>query len=293
MKFNKYISTLSVVLMCWIQALPETRLPQLPEGMTIPEDRAAYIMLHIWDFPENLASTEIAEQALSDFLSVAAAGIAPANAYAVAVDTLTAKAVEAGIDIFSLAAKYTSDPDAPFFDDELYLPFINAVLATPVFLAKNPGLEEHLLYDRECILKNRVGTKAATFIIESTTVDNFEINTLYQSPLNLLILFDPDCSHCRETLTELSISHSLAKAVSDKRVNVIAVWVDAPDSPTSLSLPTAAGWHVVSDRTGIMDKDLYDLPIMPTIYVVDDKGIVIRKNLVGLQKILTALELTD
>ena len=293
MKISRLIASLTFIVVAYLCACAETRLPKLPDGMKEPAQRAAYIMLHIWDFPENLSSPENAEQALSDFLSVADAGVAPAEAYVNAVNTLTSKAQAAGIDILSLAAKYTADPYAPFFNDELYLPFVDAALASKKLLDSTPGLADRLKYDRACILKNRVGTPATSFSAQLRSGQTVPVEKLFSAPLNLVVLFDPFCDHCREILSGLSDSPALAKAVADRRVNVIAVWIEAQDSADALAFPSTAGWNVVADRTGIMDKELYELPIMPSVYVIDNKGTVVNKNLVEVSKILAALGLSD
>ncbi len=293
MKILRIIASLTFFVVTYLCACAETRLPKLPADMTSPSQRAAYIMLHIWDFPENLSSPESAEQALSDFLSVADARVASPADYVTAVNALTAKAQAAGIDILSLAAKYTADPYAPFFNDELYLPFVDAALASKKILDATPGLAERLTYDRACILKNRVGTPATSFSAQLRSGETVPVEKLFSAPLNLVVLFDPFCDHCREILSGLSESASLAKAVADRRVNVIAVWIDAQDSADALAFPTTAGWNVVADRTGIMDKELYELPIMPSVYVIDNKGVVVDKNLVEISKMLAALGLSD
>lgn len=293
MKLYRLIAALFLAVFSSIQADSDTRLPKLPDGMTAPHERAAYILLHIWDFPENLSTPEKAEQAISDFLSVADADIASQDAYTTAVDTLMAKANAAGIDILTIAAKYTSYPDAPFFDDELYLTFIDAALATPTLLESTPGLKDRLQYDRACILKNRIGTKAASFIVELPSGEKTPVDSLFKSPLNLLVLFDPDCDHCRDMLAGLSASTSLAQAVDNKSISVTTVWIDALDSPGTLSIPTAEGWNVVSDRTGIMDNELYELPVMPSVYVIDNNGVVVNKNLVKFSTVISALGLSE
>ena len=293
MKLYRLIAALFLAVFSSIQADSDTRLPKLPDGMMAPHERAAYILLHIWDFPENLSTPEKAEQAISDFLSVADADIASQDAYTTAVDTLMAKANAAGIDILTIAAKYTSYPDAPFFDDELYLPFIDAALATPTLLESTPGLKDRLQYDRACILKNRIGTKAASFIVELPSGEKTPVDSLFKSPLNLLVLFDPDCDHCRDMLSGLSASTSLAQAVDNKSISVTTVWIDALDSPGTLSIPTAEGWNVVSDRTGIMDNELYELPVMPSVYVIDNNGVVVNKNLVKFATVISALGLSE
>ena len=42
-----------------------------------------------------------------------------------------------------------------------------------------------------------------------------------------------------------------------------------------------------------MDNELYELPVMPSVYVIDNKNTVIRKNLVDIKTIKTALDLTE
>lgn len=271
----------------------DKRLPIPPTDVNTPDSRAAYVMLHMWDFPENLADATVATQSVRDLLLIASSDSASAIDFAAAVKTLTFKATEAGIDIMSIAETLTADPEGDFFNDELYLPFVEAALATPKLLQATPGLKERLEYEHASRLKNRVGTSAATFDVQLMSGDIIPVGRLLTAPLNLLILFDPDCDHCREILSALSTSPSLAESIEKGTVNVIAVWTDAQDSPDALSVPAAKAWNVVSDRTGIMDKELYEIPVTPTVYVIDSHGTVIAKNLLDKSQILDALKLAD
>ncbi|MDE6542451.1 MAG: DUF5106 domain-containing protein, partial [Muribaculaceae bacterium] len=63
MKISRLIASLTFIVVAYLCVCAETRLPKLPDGIKEPAQRAAYIMLHIWDFPENLSSPENAEQA--------------------------------------------------------------------------------------------------------------------------------------------------------------------------------------------------------------------------------------
>lgn len=72
----------------------EFRLPDVPATLTAPEDRAAYLSLHYWDYfdfadTSLISRPEITEQAFVDFIS-----ILPYSSKAqTAVDTLFCRAL--------------------------------------------------------------------------------------------------------------------------------------------------------------------------------------------------------
>ncbi|MDE6795467.1 MAG: redoxin domain-containing protein, partial [Muribaculaceae bacterium] len=95
----------------------------------------------------------------------------------------------------------------------------------------------------------------------------------------LLIFYDPECSHCSEILRYIAADDIIESAISHGSLTVIAIYAegkkDVWDS-TKWEMPLT--WTVGYDLSGILDNDLYDLPAMPIIYLLDSEKRVILKD---------------
>ncbi len=90
---------------------------------------------------------------------------------------------------------------------------------------------------------------------------------------NIVMFYDSDCEHCKE------LSERLAATPLADGVGVIAVDVAGDRQlwdEKKMSLP--ADWTVAFDLDNVEDRELFYLPALPTIYVVDNNGVIIAKD---------------
>lgn len=262
-------------------AVRELPLPAVPPSLTLPEERAAYIIAHFWDgmdFRDTLRSRDRAfmEQNFVNYLSLFPHARQEALASPVGTLLKAAAADSLALSLVNdLAEQYLDDPASPMRNGEYYILFLEELL-------RLPGLSE---YDRlrpayllETARKNRPGTTAADFTYTDRKGCRRTLHATHGKRL-LLLFHDPACPHCAEVLDELRRSAVIGKLVKDGKLSVLAVCIGGDRelwNETKDTMPTE--WTEAIDESGIMEHELYSLPAMPVIYLLDGDKKVILKN---------------
>lgn len=260
----------------------ELPLPEIPDSIRITSHRAAYLAEHFWDamdFRDTLRSrnTDFMEQNFSNFISVLPLTYQPAQR--AAVEELLYKAETdsvAYILLTDIAETYLYDPNSPMLSEDLYMLFLEKFIDSPI-LGEYGTLRYR--WQLEAVRKNRPGTIAANFAY--ITPDNRK-KTLYRTPTAgdlILVFYDPDCEHCKETMTALQRDETLTRMISDNQLSVLAIhsgdshelWAE-----TALSLPP--DWIAGYEDGSMQEKGLYVFRAMPTLYLLGRNKRVILKD---------------
>ncbi len=259
----------------------ELPLPELPLGMTDTHERAAYIMEHFWDgmdFADTLRSHNpmFMESNFVNFLSLFPHTLDEALPHP--IDNLLARAatdMTAFHLITGLAEKYLAEPNSPMRDEEYYILFLEGTLKVPDL----PDAERiRPTMQLNTAKKNRWGTKATDFAYVTREGAH---KTLYGTPAKemLLIFYDPECSHCNEILRSLRASLLLQQLIDKGELTVLAVYTEGKREiwqESNGSLPS--DWIVGMDESNIVQKEIYDLPAMPILYLLDKGKKVLLKD---------------
>lgn len=260
----------------------ELPLPDVPDSLRTPYDRAAYITEHFWDamdFRDTLRSrnTDFMEQNFSNFISVLP--FADKSARRMAVGTLMLKAEAdstAYVLLADIAESYLYNPISPMLSEDIYMLFIEQLVSSPI-LGKYGTLRYR--YQLDAILKNRPGTIAANF---TYTTREGSITTLHKTHTDgylLLIFYNPDCEHCEDLLALLQSDERLNRMIADKRMTVLAVH----SGDAYARWEETAGWlpedWSVGYESGLMQENgSYVLRAMPTLYLFDRNKRVVLKD---------------
>lgn len=255
-------------------------LPQVPSTLIAPEERAEYIIGHFWDemdFTDTLRSHNrlFMEQNFVNFLSLFPHA---------SPETLTRHISQllkwASTDsiafslINDITEHYLDDPNSPMRNEEYYTLFLKELLRLP-----NLSEQERIrpAYRLKTAKKNRPGTIATDFFY---TDRNGKRRTLHRTPGKrlLLLFYDPACSHCTEILDRIHESPRLARLVADKKLNILAVYTEGDRElweTTKSAMPRE--WTIAIDESHIVERELYSLPAMPVIYLLDrDKTVLLK-----------------
>lgn len=169
---------------------------------------------------------------------------------------------------------YLGNPNSSVRDEALYLYFLSALLHTdhlPEEICSRAKEQE-----RRFSL-NRPGTPANDF--RYLDRDGKE-GSLYaiKSPQTLLVFYDPECPHCPPILNKIATDRKVNAAIKEGTLKVLAVYTEGKRDiweKTKGGMPEQ--WTVAYDRTGVLDSDLYDLPAMPIVYLLDaDKRVLVK-----------------
>ena len=178
-------------------------------------------------------------------------------------------------EVDSIAYQRWGSPSSPYRDEERYINFLNHFLAVDTL-------------PEELRLRAEERLRVASLNRRGTIANDFEFidrkgrrGTLHgtQGSEPMLIFYDPECPHCGDILAAIAGDKAINKAIADGTLTVLAIYTEGKrDVWDSTKADMPANWEVGYDLTGILDRELYDIPAMPTVYILDSSGRVILKD---------------
>jgi thioredoxin-related protein len=270
------IFTLSVIF----QALASEvfPLPSVPDSLVTTESRANYLALHYWDNvdfcdPTIIGNEDISEQGFSNFISIMPYVTQKEVAFAEFVSKISLKP-DVQDYFMAVAKKYLAESQSPVFNDELYIAMLQSILSSDLLDSARRSKYEILL---ETEMKNRVGTVASDFeymLHDGTRGRLSDIDAKY-----ILIFFsDPTCDRCNLVKEKLNNSATIRVKLIVGDLAILSVCVEGnTDAWKASRLPDE--WIDACDEKGaIYDQELYDIPGLPSFYLLDSSHRVILRD---------------
>lgn len=176
-----------------------------------------------------------------------------------------------------------SDPNSQVRNEELYIPVLEAVIASPFY---DTTEKVRPRYQLDMAMKNRVGQPAADF---EYTLANGKRGTLYgvEAPFTLVYINNPDCHACEEILDLLSASRVVFNQLESGKLKIVAIYPDEDLAAWRKHLPDVpAQWINGYDAGLAMRKqELYDLQAIPSLYLLDKDKKVLLKDCISVDMI--------
>ena len=253
-------------------------LPEVPQMLVNPTDRANYVAVHYWDgfdFKNNalIGKPEITEQGFANFISIMPYVTEKKAAFTAFSRRMTEnpKMME---HLLEVSERYLFDNFSPVYDEELFLLMVNELLEQPrLSLAQS----ERLRYLREIALKNRVGRAATDFVFVQRNGKRMSLKEV-KADYVLLYLNDPECSACKQIKEALENSEIICRWKNSGRMKVVSVCIEGMTGGWK-NIPAPAGWvDGCDDARILLEEDLYDLRNLPAIYLLDANKKIMLKN---------------
>lgn len=261
-------------------ARAETFRPVLPSAMIPPEEQADYAREHFWDAFRFADSAYVAAQdsaSMLQYFALYATRIAMPDA----AGSLSELMRRAGASrhafryFMGLAEIVLHDPNSPMRNDELYIPVLEAAVASPHLDEYEKAVP---MRDLHLARQNRVGHPANDFAY--LTVDGSR-GTLYglKAEYTLLFFSNPGCPMCHDIQQQAMVSGLLHDMVVSGRAAVLMLY---PDEDVEAWRGYASGipsdWIYARDaKQRLRDESLYDLKAIPALYLLDrDKRVVVK-----------------
>lgn len=257
----------------------ELPLPQVPSELTVPADRAAYVMLHFWDAMEwddttALRDTAFVEQTFVNFLSIAPH--APQKAAEKALKSLVGNfaADVASLRMLSdLSERYLGEQESPVFNEACHEIMCRELMAR---FPDGSAEQQYFSYQAQRLAKNRPGSEPADFRF----LDRYGRSTTLKASIKtgsetLLMFFDPDCQDCHLLAKRIAADRELQGKIDRGEIQVIAITPVATDPELwkSYADTLPEEWTVGYSPEGeIEERELYDIPTIPCIYLLDANG---------------------
>lgn len=169
---------------------------------------------------------------------------------------------------------YLNNPNSPVRNERLFIRFLTSMLSrTDIPEDVSARAEEQMRKAR----LNSPGTKAGDFRYIDREGREGSLHA-FRSPQTMLIFYDPECPHCSEILKGIASDSKVNAAIDTGALKILAVYAEGKrDVWESSKQEMPANWNIAYDLTGILDKDIYDLPAMPIVYLLDsDKRVLVK-----------------
>lgn len=240
-------------------------------------------LLHFWDkFDMNdtaqVKNPDIGEQKLADFIGLLSK--TPDSAMRdKAVDLMLdkAKSNRPSFDHFiKLYERYLYDGNSPMRNDMIYESVLRYLIKTDLLsdLEKEAYRPTYKL-----VMRNKVGQPAEDFNYELANGAKQKLSQV-KAKFTLLLFYDPDCSHCKETIQQLRDTPQLVQAFSELQLQVLAIdpWGDRSKWKNYMPEMSEKWINGFDSESKILSFNLYDLKASPTIYLLDENKKVILKD---------------
>lgn len=175
-----------------------------------------------------------------------------------------------------LAERVLHDPNSPLHSDELYIPVLEALVASPWLDEWEKIAPEH---DLRMALQNRVGLPANDF---RYTLASGRTGTLYgiRADYTLVFFNNPDCGMCERIRAEIVASPLLSEMIRAGRLEVLALYPDEDLTAWRAHAPQVPSLWINAYDAGarISKEELYDLKAIPSMYLLDRDKRVLAKD---------------
>lgn len=227
--------------------------PEIPALLCDPGQRTNYLVSHYWDrfdFTDTayIHLPDVTEQAFSNFLSLLPNISTETAGKALSAMMSRAEANKAMyIHFADMAEKYLYDLNSPFHEEEQYSIVLEHLIASPQLTAP---YKVRPAYQLEMIQKNRPGSVAADFTYTTPQGEKMKLSET-RGEYILLFFYNPDCHVCSET------KEYIHKQGIAEKVEIV--------------------WANPEKEKQIDEEKLYDLRVIPTLYLLDkDKRVLLK-----------------
>ncbi len=270
---------IALLLPIGVMAQETFTLPEVPKILKTPTERANYLALHYWDNYDftNVAligNEDISEQGFSNFISIMPYVTEKEAAFEQLAKRMSEN--EKMLRYFmGIGDKYLSSPHSPVYNEELYILMLEKVVALPQIAKKD---KENYTFDLKMAKKNRVGSIATDFEFLERDGKHRRLSEVKGEYL-LLFFGDPECDVCVDTKEQLLASPLFRKYTANGRLKVVYICVEGKTNAWKKT-PAPEGWiDACDEKEAIYDKQLYNLPGLPILYLLDENQRIMMKEI--------------
>jgi hypothetical protein len=277
---KKLIATLLVAAV-WpfvAQAQVSFPYPAIPDVIVDEQARLAYVLEHFWDnyhFDDlSQLNRDTGEQGFVDFINLMqyADSLTCAFAAQTLADSITS--TEPRLQHFDgIIDHYLGNPDSPMKNDVTYAHLLRAVTQR---LPDGHAAKSRLAFRLALVVRNQPGMLAADFDYIDRQGCHHRLYDI-ESPLTLIVFSDPECEHCHEIMPRIISNTTLQ---SDPRLTVLNIYPDDNRKAWEQDVKALpANWREGRSPEGeMMKKQIYALPALPSLYLLDSQKRVLVKD---------------
>lgn len=276
----------------------------IPVAYADPEERVAYAAEHYWDgFFSGSGRTDSShvlgvqkgdvEQALANYIAVLDQMPLPQAQEGMShlFDQLASKqAADTSNRVYlamtEMVARYLYDPNSPLRDEDLYLPFVQRMAASP--LTSDDMRTAYVFEARMCAMNPR-GSVAPDFVFTLADGSRRRMHSV-RAEYTLLFFSNPGCHNCKEIIDALKGNEYVCGLVSDGKLAVLNIYIDEDLKAWRDYMPIyPKEWLNGYDAAHILREDqIYCIRAIPSLYLLDAEKRILLKD-APVDRVLQAL----
>ena len=253
-------------------------LPSVPDSLVTAESRANYLALHYWDNidfndPTIIGNEDISEQGFSNFISIMPYVTQKEVAFAEFISKISLKP-DVQDYFMAVAKKYLAESQSPVFNEELYITMLQSLLSSDMLDSARRAKYSVILNTE---IKNRVGEVATDF---EFMLRDGERGRLSEIDAKYILVFfsDPDCDRCNSVKAQIDASAVVRIKLLLGDLALLSVCVEG-DTDAWKRIKTPDEWiDACDEKCAIYDQELYDIPGLPSFYLLDSSHRVILRD---------------
>ncbi len=266
----------------------------IPAAYTDPDERISYAIEHYWDgFFGGDGRTDSArvlgvpkgevEQALANYIGVLGRAPLPQAGKAVSglFDALAAKqAADTSNRVYlamtEMVARYLYDPNSPLRDEDLYLPFVQKMAASPL---TKEDMRTAYRYEAQMCALNPRGSVAPDFVMTLRGGTQVRMHSV-RAERTLLFFSNPGCHNCKEIIDALQADGNVLNLIREGRLAVLNIYIDEDLAAWRSYMPIyPKEWLNGYDAAHILRQDvLYNIRAIPSLYLLDAEKRILLKD---------------
>ena len=277
-------------------ALQDRAFPQptVPTAYTEPAERLEYLADHYWDgFFDGAGRTDSArvigvpkgevEQAMANYIAVLNEMPLPKAQKSVGhlFDQLSAKqqadtATRVYLAMTEIVARYLYDPNSPMRDEDLYLPFVQKMAASPL---TREDMRTAYRYEAQMCALNPRGSVAPDFVMTLRNGTSVRMHSV-KAERTLLFFSNPGCHNCKDIIDALQKDEIVQQLIGEGRLAVMNVYIDEDLDAWRSYMPIyPKTWLNGYDPAHILRQDqLYCIRAIPSLYLLDAEKRILLKD---------------
>ena len=186
-----------------------------------------------------------------------------------------------------MVSRYLYDPNSPLRDEDLYLPFVEALSKSA---CTRDDMRNAYLHELKMCSTNPFGAKVPN--IRYKDVKGHK-GTLYAIDADYTMLFfsNPGCESCKGIIKDVMSRGYIESLIKDKKLSVMNIYIDEEVSKWRDYSPNYPScWINGYDYTfSLRDGNDYDIRAIPSLYLLDSSKRVLMKD-APTEKVLAFLD---
>lgn len=270
-------------------------VPEIPSVLGNGPEATEYLSERYWDIYTDTSSVYPCDSAMANGVSLSDVEQAFTDWISLLETMETSKAARLSGNLFSrietferkdtssnvfevvsgLMEKYLYDPNSPYRDEDLYLPFASGMASSAIVPESRRAV---YCYDAEMCSLNRKGTQAADFIFCDRYGKRHSLHGI-EAGYTLLFFSNPGCEACRNITAVLESDPVISSMISDRRLAVVNIYIDEDlEQWMRYADSYPEEWTSGYDPDFMIRTDLlYNVRAIPSLYLLDrDKNVILK-----------------